>query len=111
LQGVQALQQARAGITQVGAADRLQAGAHFDLAALEARLQQLAQGGLVLAQVVGEAKGQVQEAAVDGADLDPQARSCGRRISLTGLVRRATGLGAGIAGHAEHWHLYTLVLF
>ena len=66
------------------------------------------QRGLVMAQVFGQAKGQVQEAAVDRSDFHPQPRPAVRR---TGALRSAAGLRAGIAGHAVNWHVITFDLF
>jgi hypothetical protein len=61
------------------AAAALQCGTQFDLAALEAVREQLAQR-LVRAQLVGQAQGEVQKAAVDGAQVEHDAREGGLRV-------------------------------
>ena len=72
----------------------LERGPHFDLAALELARDQFAQRGFMLAKLLGEAKRQVQEAAVDRADLEPEAscaipNSCDSRAMRPTVCRRA----------------------
>jgi hypothetical protein len=53
-------------------------GAHLHLAALEAGCEQAAQRGFERAQLVGQAEGQVQKAAVDRTDFQAQPAILGR---------------------------------
>src|SRR5438132_8747626 len=57
------------------------------------------------AQLLAQAEGQVQEAAVDGPDLESEARTC---CSLAAFVacrrRRGAELRRGVTGHAVNWH-------
>jgi len=104
LQGIEALQQPGGRVLQGVAVFVLQRGAHLHLAALQARGEQGAQGGLHGTQFVGQAKRQVQEAAVDRTDLQPQAaRLGGAAFGFSAGGGRAV-LRAGIAGHAVNWH-------
>src|SRR6185312_11314801 len=104
LDGAQPLQQARGWIGQRAGRSAAQYGANLDLAALEPGGQQLAQGRLMLAKLVGQAQGQVQKAAVDRADFEPEARRCrAPRVGFRG-GRTGAALGARVPCHAVNWH-------
>jgi hypothetical protein len=67
--------------------------AQLDLAAPHLGADQLAQRRLGAAQLVGQAQREIQETAVDRAQLDPDARP---RAPLGGPA----SAGAGVTGHA-----------
>jgi len=71
------------------------------LAALELGREQGAQRRLLGAQLLGQAKRQVQETAVDRADFQAQAAP-GDRAFAPGS--RRVELGAGVTGHAVNCH-------
>ena len=73
-------------------------GTQFDLAAAQTPHQQLAHGGFQLAQFVRQAEGDVEESAVDRADLHGDAGQGGFTF------RDGAGAGAGEPGHAVNWH-------
>ncbi len=103
----QFLQLGAAGGAPTGVGAALDPRAHLDLAALEQRLHALAQRRFAGAQLVAQAKAQVQKAAVDGANLDPQ-HEFGRVLGGCGGAQALAG--AGITGHAVNWHGFTLLL-
>ena len=99
LQGRDFLQGLVVGRLQDGPVGAVLAGTHFDFAAFDLAGDQLAQPRLELAQFFGQAKTQVQEAAVDRADFKPQA---GRWRCAGGgfpVHNRRAVLHAGVAGH------------
>ena len=79
--------------------DRARAGdAQLDLAAAEAGGQQFAQRALDAAEFVGQAEGQIEEAAVDRTQFD------GHGGPVRGTPVRRLSEDVGVAGHAVNCH-------
>ena len=69
------MQQGRVGARQGRLGGCFKVGAKFDLATFDLAADQFAQGRLLSPQFIGQAKAQVEVAAVDRADLHPQAQA------------------------------------
>lgn len=79
----------------------VQAGADFDLATADLLGDQFAQARFELAQLFGQTKREVEEAAVDRADFEAEA---GRGLAAVGVGQRRAVLHAGVPGHTVNWH-------
>ena len=97
----QALQRLRRRCPQTAGVAAFQPNAHFHFAALELRGQEFAQNRFGLPQFVGQAKGEVQETAVDRADFNAQPRTGLARTLGAGGGFGSAGLRGGVARHAE----------
>ena len=71
----QVLQHGRVWTGQSGIRRSFEVGAKLNLAAFDLAADQLAQGGLLRPQFIGQAKSQIEVAAVDRADFHPQPQA------------------------------------